>query len=251
VQLLAGEERLGLDLDADLHRGAEDAVDGRSEHDQLSDADGMEEVQAVDSRSDAGASRVADGGHGGGKVDQVHDFAAENVAEHVRVIGQGDFRILGDGSANGFALHGRSVCVFTAAVRLGISLRLTLESFAGGTLGKRAGGGRVIEDAVGEVMVVALDDVGDADAALMLGKDGEADRVGSVADGKTGAFAAGVAEVAEGPDGGFVGGGGLTGGRAADACPRIAEGEHRVARRDGARARLQGVKIGAGHRSEV
>ena len=71
----------------------------------MSDAHRVKEVEAVDRRGDAGLPCMANGGHCGGEVDKMHDFAAENVAEGVGFCWQRKLGVLRDGFTDGLSLH--------------------------------------------------------------------------------------------------------------------------------------------------
>lgn len=83
------------DTDAHLHGGAEGAVHAGFEDEDVTDTDGGDEVEVVHARRDADGAGVAEGGHGGGEVDVLHQTAAEEVAEGVRVGGKDDLGALG------------------------------------------------------------------------------------------------------------------------------------------------------------
>jgi hypothetical protein len=68
----------------------EGAVHARLQNDQLADANRVAEIQVIDrSRNDVAAA-VPVRGNGSGDIDQVHDAAAENVAEHVGILGKNE-----------------------------------------------------------------------------------------------------------------------------------------------------------------
>ena len=58
---------------------------------------GVQELQAVDGRRDQQAARVPMAGDGAGDVDEVHDRAAEDEPERIRVVRQHDLHHLGGG----------------------------------------------------------------------------------------------------------------------------------------------------------
>ena len=95
VSDLAGLEVFDEDLDADLHRSAEDSIDARFEGDELADVDGMEKRHPVDGSGDDGAARMAGGGEGGGEVDERHNFSAEEGAEDIGVVGKSELAHFG------------------------------------------------------------------------------------------------------------------------------------------------------------
>ena len=78
------------DFYADFHRGSERAVDAGLEDEQIADVYGLDEVDVVHRGGDHVGTRVAVGGHGAGEVDEVHQAAAEQVAEGVGIVGQND-----------------------------------------------------------------------------------------------------------------------------------------------------------------
>src|SRR6202034_3853469 len=75
-------------FNADFHRGFEGAVDGGFEDDEVADMDGGDEVDVFHGGGDDVAAGVAIGGHGADEVDEVHEAAAEQVAEGVGVVRQ-------------------------------------------------------------------------------------------------------------------------------------------------------------------
>ena len=70
------------------------AVTRAFEDDQVADLDRMEELQAVDGGGHQQAAGVTVAGDGAGDVDQVHDGAAEDEPERVRVVRQDDLHHL-------------------------------------------------------------------------------------------------------------------------------------------------------------
>jgi hypothetical protein len=209
----------------------------------------MEEVEAVHRCCDAGPAGVADGGHSGGKVDEVHDFAAEDVAEPIGVVGESDLGVLGEGFADWFALH-ECLGGLAASIAFGVSGGLPGQDVPW-RVGEGAGRGGVFEAAVRERMMVALDDPRDGERVAGVAGDGEADGVGAVGVGKLGAGAAGVAEVAERPERGVVWSHDAVGDGAAEAGILVAEREHGVADVGGGGSPLDGKKVGARHLRQV
>ncbi len=65
----------------------------------------MQELKAIHRSGHHRLPRVAHGGHGGGDIDQVHDGAAENIAEGIVVIGERELRVFGGRFAHGFVRH--------------------------------------------------------------------------------------------------------------------------------------------------
>ena len=85
VAALAGDRVLGLDPDADLHRGPPDRVDAGAACQQLADEDGMQEGHPVHRRRHRAVARVLDRGEARGLVAQLHHRAAVNEAAGVGV----------------------------------------------------------------------------------------------------------------------------------------------------------------------
>ncbi len=54
----------------------------------------MNEIHMIDRRRDHDVTAMPGGRDGAGEIDDVHDFAAEQIAEPVGVVGQSEFRIL-------------------------------------------------------------------------------------------------------------------------------------------------------------
>jgi tetratricopeptide (TPR) repeat protein len=96
-------------------------------------------------------------------------------------------------------------------------------------------------------MMIPFENVIEAQARGVVACDGEARRIGAVAGGETIAASAGVAHVAEGEEGGLVRLPGNVRNGPAEALPEIAQGQHGGAGVAGPDARLEGVKVGAGH----
>ena len=65
------------------------------EHDQLADENGVAEVEMIHRGGNYVAAAVAMRGDGSRDVDQVHDAASEDVAEHVGVLREHDLDHLG------------------------------------------------------------------------------------------------------------------------------------------------------------
>jgi len=107
VPPVTSEEILGDDFDADFHRCVECPVHRGSQDDQFSAVDRVKELKAVDGNRDYGKSRMANGGHGSGQIDQMHDFAAENISQKVNVVGKREFGIFGVRFADGLSLDHR------------------------------------------------------------------------------------------------------------------------------------------------
>ena len=93
----AGQRLLREHLDFHLERRAPDGCHARLEDDQVADLDRMQELQAVDGRGHEQAAGVAMARDGAGDVDEVHDRAAQDEAERVRVVRQHDLHHLGGG----------------------------------------------------------------------------------------------------------------------------------------------------------
>jgi hypothetical protein len=91
-------------FDADLHGGLEGAVDAGLEDEEVADADGGYEVEVVHGGGDGEGAGVAAGGHGSDEVDELHEAAAEEVAEGVGVGGEDDLAALGLRGAHGTGL---------------------------------------------------------------------------------------------------------------------------------------------------
>ena len=106
MQPLAGDKFFGDDADAHLHGCVEYAVDRGAEHDQLADVNRVQEVKAVDRSGDDRPAGVAHGGHGRGEIDQVHDLAAQHVAQTVGIVGKRQLDVFGGGIADWFAGRG-------------------------------------------------------------------------------------------------------------------------------------------------
>ena len=79
------------------------AIHGRAQDDQLADADRVEKMQAIHGSGDHGPPGVAHSRHGAGQIDQVHDLAAEDVAQAVGIVGQRQLRVFGVRFANGLS----------------------------------------------------------------------------------------------------------------------------------------------------
>src|SRR6185312_5407752 len=88
VAAAAGQQGLGIDFDAHLHRSIEGTVDAGLEHDQFPDVDGEAKVHVVNGSGHGHAAAVAGGGDGATQVHQMHDAAAEDVADDIGVVGQ-------------------------------------------------------------------------------------------------------------------------------------------------------------------
>ena len=88
VQMRACLRILDPDFDADLHRGVEGAVHPRLQDQQIANVDGCDEVDVVHRGSDDVGAGVAIGGHRSHEVDEMHEPAAEQIAEGVGVVGQ-------------------------------------------------------------------------------------------------------------------------------------------------------------------
>jgi hypothetical protein len=99
----AAFEVLHIDLDADFHGRAEDAIDAGLENDEIADVDGQQERHVINGRGDDGHAGVAKGGGGGGDIDEVHDAATDEVAEGIGVIGESHFGVERLGVAHGAA----------------------------------------------------------------------------------------------------------------------------------------------------
>ena len=98
------------DLDADFHGSFEGAIDGGFEDEQVADVDGRNEVDVFHGGGDDVGAGVAIGGHGADEVNEVHEAAAEQVAQSIGVVGQdelGHFRLRVGHGARGEA-RGRS-----------------------------------------------------------------------------------------------------------------------------------------------
>ena len=108
-------------------------------------------------------------------------------------------------------------------------------------------GGREFQWAVGLRVVIAFEDVIEVQSLGVVAGDGEADRVGAIVFGKTGAASAGIAQVAEGQKGGIVRLEGLVRNGPAYALPGVAQGQHGGVRTVGLAACLHGMKVRAGH----
>jgi hypothetical protein len=88
-------------FDADLHGGTEGAVDAGFEDQEVADFDGGDEVEVVHGGGDGEGAGVAAGGHGTDEVDELHEAAAEKIAERVAVGGEDNLAALGLGVADG------------------------------------------------------------------------------------------------------------------------------------------------------
>src|SRR5579862_1440688 len=75
------------DFHAHLHRGAKDTVDGGTQNHQVSDANRDEEINVIDGSGNDVAASVTVSSHGSGKIDPVHETAAEQGAERVGIVG--------------------------------------------------------------------------------------------------------------------------------------------------------------------
>jgi hypothetical protein len=82
-------------LHADLHGGVEGAVDAGLEDEDVADLDGSDEVEVVHGDGDGDGAGVAAGGHGADEVDELHEAAAEEVAEGVGIARKDDLGALG------------------------------------------------------------------------------------------------------------------------------------------------------------
>ena len=83
---LARQEIFGLDPDTDLHRGPPDEIHARFHDDQITQMDGLAEIDPVDRDGDAVVARVTKGGDGRGPIHHRKDDAAEDMTEIVRVL---------------------------------------------------------------------------------------------------------------------------------------------------------------------
>ena len=92
-----GQRRLGVHLDLHFERRGEGCGDPGVEDDQVADLDRMEELQPIHGGSDHWCSRVPVRGNRTGDVDQVHDGAAEDEPQRVRIIRQHHLHHLGGG----------------------------------------------------------------------------------------------------------------------------------------------------------
>ena len=101
VEMRSGLRIFDPDLDADFERGVEGAIDAGLENEQIADVHGLDEVDVIHGRGDDVGARVAIGGDGAGEVDEVHEAAAEQIAEGVGVVGEDDLSHLGLGAGNG------------------------------------------------------------------------------------------------------------------------------------------------------
>lgn len=68
----------------------EGPVHTRLQNDQLADANRIAEIQVVDRSRNNVTAAMPVGGNGSCDIDQVHDAAAENVAEHVGILRKND-----------------------------------------------------------------------------------------------------------------------------------------------------------------
>ena len=98
------------DFDADFHGSGKGAVDAGLEGEQVAEVHRLDEVDVVHGGGDDVGARVTIGGHGAGEVDEVHEAAAEQVAQGVGVVGQDDLSHLrlraGDGARNRVGFSG-------------------------------------------------------------------------------------------------------------------------------------------------
>jgi hypothetical protein len=101
VKMGAGLRILDPDLNAYFKRCIESTVDTGLEYEQVADVDGLDEVDVIHGRGDDVGARVAVGRDGAGDIDEMHETAAEQVAESVGVIGKDDLSHLGLGAGNG------------------------------------------------------------------------------------------------------------------------------------------------------
>ena len=88
-------------LDADFHGGSEGPVDAGLEDEEVADFYRSDEIEMVHGSSDDGGAGVTAGGHGSGEIDELHEAAAEEVAEGVGVAGEDDLGALGLGVGDG------------------------------------------------------------------------------------------------------------------------------------------------------
>ena len=95
-----GDVALNPHLYAGLHGGVEGAVDGRAEDDEVADMNGNEEVEVIDRSGDDVALGVAMGGESSGDIDPVHEAAAKEGSERVRIVRHDDFDHFGLAVAN-------------------------------------------------------------------------------------------------------------------------------------------------------
>ena len=114
---------------------------GGAKENQLADADGVKEVKAIDGSGDDGVAGMAHGGHGAGEVDEVHDFAAEDGAEAVGVVGKGEFGVFRNGVADWFTVvcHVIDGCR-SGAVGFGFAAKVAGDIGASLDIEKRVGG---------------------------------------------------------------------------------------------------------------
>ena len=93
----AGQRFLREHIHLHFERRRERAGHARLQDDQVADLDRVEELEVVDGRRHQQRAGVAMAGDGAGDVDQVHDGAAEDEPERVRVVGEHDLHHFGGG----------------------------------------------------------------------------------------------------------------------------------------------------------
>jgi hypothetical protein len=105
VLALSGKHVFGVNLDSHFHRGMKDAVDLRIHRYDLPEAYGGAEIDVIHRRGNGVTVRMALSGHRCGDIHQMHNMAAEKLAESVGLRGQDDFRHFRAGGAHWLALE--------------------------------------------------------------------------------------------------------------------------------------------------
>ncbi|GAC1415041.1 MAG: hypothetical protein NVSMB62_01940 [Acidobacteriaceae bacterium] len=82
-------------FDADLHTGAEGAIDAGAKDDEVANFAGGDEVEVIHAGGDGKGLGVPAGGDGADEIDELHEASAKEVAEGVGVCGEDDLAALG------------------------------------------------------------------------------------------------------------------------------------------------------------
>ena len=101
VEMRAGLRILDPNLDADFDGCIEGTIDAGLENEQIADVNGLNEVDVIHGCGDNMGARMAIGGDCAGEIDEVHEAAAEQVAERVGVVRENDLSHFGLGAGNG------------------------------------------------------------------------------------------------------------------------------------------------------
>ena len=79
------------DFHSDFHRSAVYTIHRGAKDYQVADVHWDSEIKMIDGSSHHVVARMAVRGHGGGKINPVHEASAQESAQHVRIVGQNDF----------------------------------------------------------------------------------------------------------------------------------------------------------------